>query len=264
MNLSSFTNLFFYLFIFYQYFNYKYPEKTQEFMLIITYNSVYYFSKLQILIKKTINFLHLYLSNYEHYNILIAKIIELKQQVDGLLLNNQNNLDTVDFIYNNKVQQTINIKNFIEYLIDNKTVNNFNYCDIDFDFIIINGKSNTKKIIRKDELIFKSNEDNPIDYDVFLKNLLDIKSLNYKPMLCELIIYDEMTKIDFINNDKGYNFLVLDNSLDKIFLRYFMEKYYDKILIDDYILKVLNSSIEFIIFENTSVLKFDINDISKL
>lgn len=268
MNFSSFTNLFFYLFVFYQYSNYKYPEKTQELMLIITYNSVYYFSKLQIFLNKTISQSHSYLSKYEQYNSFITKIIELKERTEGIfLLNSQNskiNQNVIDIICNNKVQQTINVDDFIESIVTKKPANNFNFCNSEFDFIIINGKLNMKKIIRKCELSFEHNEDNSIDYVCHLNKLLDMQPLSYKPLLCEIILDDEIIKIEFKNNDKGYNFLVVDNYLDSKFMSYFMLNYYNISNINDYVLKILNDSVENIIFDNTNVLKFDINDISKL
>jgi hypothetical protein len=271
MNFSSFTNLFFYLFVVYQYSNYKYPEKTQEYIFIISYNSVYYFSKLQLFFNKIISISHSYLSKYEEYNSFIAKIIELKHQARDLFLlkshmqcQSENNQIFVDIICSNKLQQTINANDFIENIITKIPVNDFNFYNTEFDFLIINGKSNMKKIIRKCDILFEKKQDDSFDYDGYFNKLFDIQSLSYKPLLCEIILNDGIIKIEFFNNEKGYNFLVVDNYVDNKFLSYFMEKYYNVKNINDYILKILNNSVEFITFESSHVLKFDINDISKL
>jgi hypothetical protein len=130
---------------------------------------------------------------------------------------------------------------------------------IDYDFIVINGEDNLKKIINHVDLIkndFVSEYSSIFQLDPFL----------YKPLLCEFLNGHDTTatKIDFCDNNKFYDFLVVGNCFDKTFLTYFMKKYYDVDVKDNYVLKILDNNVNKLIFESSDILKLDDNCISKI
>jgi hypothetical protein len=94
--------------------------------------------------------------------------------------------------------------------------------------------------------------------------MFQLEPFLYKPMLCELWNGDaETIKIDFCDNNKFYDFLVVGNCFDKTFLTYFMKKYYDVELKENYFLKILDSNVNSLLFESSDVVKLDKNCISK-
>jgi hypothetical protein len=129
---------------------------------------------------------------------------------------------------------------------------------IDYDFIIINGEDNLKKIIKHIDLI--KNDIVSEDSAIF-----KLKPLTYKPLLWEFLNGDgSIIKIDFCDNNKSYNFLVVDNCFDKTFLIYFMKKYYEVDVKENYILKVLDDDINTFLFDSSDILKLDEKSICKL
>jgi hypothetical protein len=129
---------------------------------------------------------------------------------------------------------------------------------IDYDFIIINGENNLKKLIKHVDLIKN-------DIVLAESTLFKIQPSPYKPLLCEFLNGDgSIIKIDFCDNNKSYNFLVVDNCFDKTFLIYFMKKYYEVDVKENYILKVLDNDINTFLFDSSDILKLDENSIYKL
>jgi hypothetical protein len=129
---------------------------------------------------------------------------------------------------------------------------------IDYDFIIMNCENNFKKIIKHIDLIKN---------DIVSEGptIFKLKPLTYKPLLCEFLNGDgSIIKIDFCDNNKSYNFLVVDNCFDKTFLIYFMKKYYEVDVKENYILKVLDNDINTFLFDSSDILKLDENSICKL
>jgi len=123
-----------------------------------------------------------------------------------------------------------------------------------YDFIIINGDDNLKKITKRNDL--KVDTSTFFEFEPFL----------YKPLLCEFINgidndNNKPIKIDFSDNNKSYDFLVIGNCFDKKFLTYFMKKYYGLCVKDNYVLKILDNNVNTLLIESSNILKIDKNSL---
>jgi len=329
MDFNVFTRMFFYLFVCYHYAKYHYPEKTQQFVIFVCYNSIHLYSKLQILLNKKLRETHDILVKYEEYqkwifflqkmkaefNIYVSTTILPSQSQSQSQSQRQTNEITMDFILNNEIDFSFEKNEFIrDYLDDFFPCNKENQHDdtehsesedeektdesllslgrkalervllpheiddlhsernntnantksdsdviIDYDFIVINGEDNLKKIINHVDLIKN-------DFVSEYSSIFQLEPFLYKPLLCEFLNGDDTTgtKIDFCDNNKFYDFLVVGNCFDKTFLTYFMKKYYDVDVKDNYVLKILDNNVNKLIFESSDILKLDDNCISKI
>ena len=328
MDFSAFTRMFFYLFVCYQYAKYQCPEKTQQFLVCVGYNSIYLYSKLQILLNKKIKEIHEFLMKYEEYQkniVLLEKILNDFNLSSSTTASEPTHVITLDFISNNEICFNFEKHELInDYLsdffpdqsdddddadeIDNTDEQDEELiaqpkesiltagrkalervllpddddCDdnneeiesepfdhekisktsknnsiINYDFVIINGADNLKKIIKHSDLIKN-------DFVSEGSSIFKLEPFLYKPLLCEFWNgNDRMIKIDFCDNSKFYDFLVVGNCFDKTFLTYFMKKYYDVDVKYNYILKILDNDVNSILFDSSDVIKFDEKCISK-
>lgn len=323
---NTFTRMFFYLFVCYQYSNFHYPEKTQEIAFFVCYKSVYLYSKLQILFCQNCKLLHNFLVQYEKYQKILLFLEKLQEDLTAKTITSRlvsSHKITMDFILNNEIDFSFEKDEFInDYLNDffpdehhendsiieeelhddeepqeslmsitkkaldkvlltydsdnedenekqneNEKENKLIDHDkkhaksdtiIDYDFIIINGEDNLKKIIKHVDLIKN-------DIVLAESTLFKIQPLSYKPLLCEFLNGDgSIIKIDFCDNNKSYNFLAVDNCFDKTFLIYFMKKYYEVDVKENYILKVLDDDINTFLFDSSDILNLDEKSICKL
>ncbi len=288
IDFNTFTRYFFYLFVCYQYANYHYPEKTQEAVIFICYNSVYLYSKLQIFVNKKLIEGNNYLIKYEEYQKLLFFLYKIKNDFDVLkervlsdtIQPDKLNEVTLDFVVNNEVLFTFEKSEFlIDYLADffpNKKEN----CDttdkindnesthdeiIDYDFVIINGTCNLKKIIKHVDLIKN-------DFENETTSIFKLEPFLYKPLLCEFSNQSDQSdqnddhddrpiKIDFCDNNKLYDFLVVGNCFDKAFLTYFMKKYYHVDVKENYVLKIIDNNVNTLIIESSDTVKIDENSL---
>jgi hypothetical protein len=280
---NTFTRLFFYLFLCYHYFNFNNPEKTQQFVVFLGYSSVYLYSKLQILFYQNCKLIHNCLVKYEKYQQILLFLEKIQEQSNGESNTVLTQEVTMDFILNNEIDFSFEKNEFInDYLNDFfpdeqieqevKKEPQESQPDepleieekeekddiIDYDFIIINGVNNLKKIIKHVDLIKN-------DIISEKSTILTLKPFEYKPFLCEFLNGDgSVIKIDFCDNDKSYNFFVVDNCFDKTFLIYFMKKYYDVEVKEKYILKILDNDVNTTLFDSSEIVKLDENFICKI
>jgi hypothetical protein len=282
---ATFTKYFFYLFVCYHYANHHYPEKTQNVIIFVGYNSLYIYSKLQILLNKIFNNLHNYLIKNDKYQQLISFLQKMKDEIDivrehvflhSSLSNSMTKSNDVilHFVIDNKIEFIFEKNEFlITYFDDffsNDSTTNENETEeietekseiIDYDFIILNGEDNLKKIIKDIHLI-----KNDLDSKTDSPSIFKIEPFLYKPLLCEFINGDDdkVIKIDFSDNNKFYDFLVVDNYFDKTFLTFFMKNYYDVDVSDNYSLKILDNNVNTLLFESSDIVKIEDNCISKV
>jgi hypothetical protein len=135
---------------------------------------------------------------------------------------------------------------------------------LDFcDFALISDSDNNIKIIDNDQVTLTNIQSDDSE-------LLKITPVNYKPILCELIMDSKTIKINFAHKDGEYNYLVLDNQFDFKFLKYFMKSHYNfdiDIETDgkcDFELKILDDNVETISISSKDVLKITENKMIKL
>jgi len=248
MYFNTFTNYFFYFYVLYNYFSYKFPQQTQDVLIFITYNFIYLYSKLQIILNKNKN-----------YKLLCNKIKLIYDKIntnfDSKFYTTSNNDKkiTLDFILNNEIVVTFEKKDFLDNFNSNKTTK---CSDIfDYDFFIVNGENNMKKVIIKNT----NEKENNIDLD----NIFEIEPLKYNPLLCEFIVNDKVIKFSLCDDTKGYNYLVLNNCLNNYFFNYFMKKYYDIDITDDYLVKIIDNIINTYYFNISEIVKLEKTNIIK-
>jgi hypothetical protein len=276
MIFGSFINWCIYLFLVYEYLKNKFPEKTQDFVINMSYYSIYLFSKLQIFLNKSRNEVYLYLENNENCRKYIQKGIEIKSVVSNKFLyiintyfynnsekngqkNSENKKETIifDFILNNKINFSMGKEELINNL--ESTVMDSALLD-SCDFVLIRNSTNNIKIINKDQITFTNltSEDS---------TLYKIVPINYKPLLCEMIVDSKNMKISFTDrDDRVYNYLVVDNKFDSKFIKYFMKEHFKFILKDDteYELQILDNNVENISIRENDILKIEENKMVKL
>jgi hypothetical protein len=249
---NTFTRIFFYSFVCYQYARLNYPEKTQKIVVLVCYNGIYLYGKLQILFCQKSKQLHNFLLKYKEYQKAISFLEKLQEQFNTQSQSQSKDEITMDFISQNKIILSFEKNEFKNHCYIDDNI-------IDYDFIIANGGNNLKKIIKRSDLI-KNGELILEDCDMF-----ELKPLQYQPLLCEFLNGDgSVIKIDFCDNKKSYNFFVIDNCFDEAFLIYFMKKYYDVDVKEKYILKVLDSDVNTFLFDSSDILKLDEKFICKL
>lgn len=237
--------------IFYQYLNINYPEKLQQIVINVTYSFVYIYSKCQIGLSKITNIVSFYMIKY-----LPTNIYEL--------IRHQSNENIIcelifTFILDNKpilrMSKTELLNNLENYNNDNDS-NDFNLL-YNCDFILIHDNENNIKIMKISELNIENIKSK--SYDVF-----KFEPVQYKPLLCELIIEDDNIKIDFKDINGKYNYLILNNSFDYQFLSYFMKQHYKILDIENYILRVLDDNVNMMLFDKNNILYIDENKIIQL
>lgn len=257
MLFSRLSSLILYFYLFYQYLNNKYPEKIQTIIINVTYSCVYIYSKCQIGLSKMSNIVSFYMIKYlpNIYELITTQYNE----------NHQNEL-WFTFVLNNDPIITMS-KTELLYNLENK--NNDKACDdcndddagdfiLDgFDLILIRDNKNNIKIVKKSEFNFENIKSNNSD-------VLKIEPVQYKPILCELLIEDDNIKIDFKDKIGNYNYLILNNSFDCKFLSYFMKQHYNILDIEDYTLRVLDDSVNTMEFDKTNVLHIGENKLIQI
>ncbi len=228
-----------YLFLVYEYLNKKFPDEVDKFLITVNYNIVYYFSKLQIFLKKY----------YNNFNKNENKHIEEEEE-------DEEEDELFEFIKDNEVNFSMNKEELLDYL--DKTVMD-EIIDELCDFVLLSNNKNDFKILNKDCITLDK-----------LKNidlqLLKITPINYKPILCEINVDSLNIKINFQHKDGDYNYLILDNKFDAIFIRYFMKKHYrhDIEKESNFILKILDDKVMSINIDNNEVLKIEENGMIKI
>lgn len=262
MLFSRFSSLILYFYLFYQYLNNKYPEKIQKIIINVTYSSVYLYSKCQIGLSKMTNIVSFYMIKYlpNIYELIKTQFNETNQTElwFTFILNNDPiiTMSKTELLYN--LENKNNDKAF-----DDCNDNDHNY-DITgdfkldcFDLILIHDNKNNIKIVKKSEFILENIKSN--NSDVF-----KIEPVQYKPLLCELLIDDDNIKIDFKDKVGNYNYLILNNSFDCTFLSYFMKQHYNILNIEDYTLRVLDDTVNMIVFDKTNILHIGENKLIQI
>jgi hypothetical protein len=104
---------------------------------------------------------------------------------------------------------------------------------------------------------------NTTEKDIDIENIFDIEPLKYNPVLCEFIMNNTVKKINLRDDIKGYNYLVLNSCFNSYCFKYFMKKYYDIDVIEDYFVKILDDMINTHSFNSSEIVKFEKTNIIK-
>jgi len=223
-----------------------------EITFFLFYNSVYYYSKIELIYNK----INSQINNY------LIKITDDYPEINSLLLcfeefinieNNKNNENNKNTEINMKLEFILNGK--IIFTVDKNELLNIENIPTIFDFIIYSEhkKLDNDYIINK-KIINKL----PVDDDFFMEET------NYKFLLCEVIIGDKNIKIDFLINKNNY--YIINNTFHISFIKYLLNTYYFKEIkdfsedeINELRVKILDKNINQFNFENYEILVLNKN-----
>jgi hypothetical protein len=167
----------------------RFPIKFQNFMITLSYNSIYYFSKLQIFFVKAKTNINTFIENN-------PSLLKIKQQLDLLLSKPETRQSTRYFVKNNKLHRLCDLN------------------DIEPDFMILSWLSDDKKCANK-KIIYNYNKED---------DLLMIDSSDIKFLLIEFKVGDNRTyKIDL--KTEYYNYYIIGNKFTKDFFIFYITHY---------------------------------------
>lgn len=206
----------------------RFPNQLHNFLIELSYNCVFYYSRIQIFLVKMNNILNKFIENN-------PTLLKLRDDVKSLIQITHKHVTTYEFVKHGK-----------------KSDLNFT-TEVKPDFMILSLLSDDKKCVNKK--IIYSNE---IEYD----NIAETSDFQF--MLVEMIIGSKPFKIDLKTDN--FNYYVVGNKLSKSFFVFYLNEYLHYkhgINSDDKItLKIIDNDVnsveliftdkdEFIIFEKT-------------
>jgi len=113
----------------------------------------------------------------------------------------------------------------------------------------------------------KFNEEHNLDYKIIINvkmldweyeyhELLHHKQADYKFIMTEIIIDDRKFLIHF-TTDK-YNYLIVNNNIDKYFINYFLKTHYNELVkdleIEKYAIRIVDHNVNIIEFDSSKTL----------
>lgn len=266
MIFASMINWSIYLFLVYEYLKNKFPEQTQKFTVNVGYYLIYFFSKIQIELNKNEKCKEYINKFFELKDTISIKALDLvnKYYFDKEIPTNiPENEILFKFILNDKTDISFYKDELIEY-IETSDFNETELIPLDsYDLILIIDNNNNYKILNKEDLNLKNLKTENCD-------IFKIKPVDYKPILCEFKFGSMNVKIDFQNRDGNYNYLIVDNKIDIVFLKYFLKNHYkyniEEFIKDDfdYELKILDQNVENISINKKDILKIEEQKMVKL
>lgn len=199
-----------FMYLFNDYIKHNYPEKHSEFLIAVSFNTIYMVSVLQIKFKKMIKYI----------NQTNPRLLEF--------FNKYKNLNDVEFILDGKVFYSTTRENIVNHIVDIDKKDFIIYSDY---VTSNNDKCTNKKIITNEITTYKD----------FIYEVSDIKF-----MLCELVVGEKTYKINLKSDIENYNYYLVDNIINKKFLIYYLIEFYNEDLnksTDKFILKLIDHNV---------------------
>ena len=143
-------------------------------------------------------------------------------------------------------------------LIKSKLYQKYEYVK-DGNIILITESNKKNPDLNYDFIIFSENDimnDNIVN-NIILNNDLDnikYENADYKFIMSVITIKNVIIQVSFKTNE--YNFLIVNNKIDKKFINYFLKKYYNNFIKNLNDLEIENYSIQ-IIDQNADLINFD-------
>ena len=141
------------------------------------------------------------------------------------------------------------LNNLLIYINSDKSI--YTYTNINEDLTICNKFNQEQKIDYKLILHY-----NPDDSKIKYIESLELEQANYKFIMTEITIDDKKIVVHF-TNDK-YNYLIVNNKLDKGFIIYFLKTHYNDLVKDlqteNYTIKIIDHNVNIVEFDNTKSL----------
>lgn len=190
--ISHLLNSFFIGVLFIEMLERRFPTKFQNLMIVVSYNSIYYYSKLQIFFGQIKRDLDIFIEKN-------PSLLKIKEKLEAFILKPTCQRVTRYFVKNSKLCNSSD-KNSIEP-----------------DFIILSCLTSDKKCMNK-KIIYNKNDD--INNDDILIN--EISDINF--LLIEFKVGDNKThKIDLKTED--YNYYIVGNKFTKDFFIFYLNEY---------------------------------------
>jgi hypothetical protein len=157
--------------------------------------------------------------------------------------------EELEYINNGEVIYTKSIKDLLQNYkkndknIDKNIENNFNI------IIYTDNKNKNKKVFND------------------IPSVYNYEESEFKFILIEIMINNEILKIDFKTNE--YNYMIVDNIINKDFIIYFLKKHYEKYVktvfyyggkLDNYRLKILDQNVNEILLDKNNCLTIKKNN----
>ena len=205
MNIILVTFIFTKIYLFFAFIYYKKYGIVPNYLLNLSYNSIYYYSKLQLGLTKTQNTVTSYVKSVPLLNNLLTYMKYKKCTFT-------------------KINDELTICNKFneEHNLDYKIIINFKMKDWEYKYY----------------------------------ELLQHKQSDYKFIMSEITI-DYKTFVIHFTTDK-YNYLIINNNIDKYFIVYFLKTHYNDLVkdlkIENYNIKIIDHNVNIVEFDNTKTL----------
>ena len=154
------------------------------------------------------------------------------------------NIENIEVVKNGEIVNRITLDDFIKLHENNENNENNN---LQYDFVIYSDFNNNDDIC-VNKVILRNDK----NYD--LQNLKYCET-GYKFIMFEIIISDVPISINL--STEKYNYLVIDNVIDKDFFKYYLKKYHhniysklDNIDLDSYKIKIIDHNINILEFSD--------------
>ena len=231
--LKNLNNYFIFLYlavIIFDLFKTIYPERFQIYVANISYNLIYYYSKMQIIVKNI------------HENLpKNIKDILFSVYVYFYHSGKNNNDNMIEVVFEGNIINKVNKNNVDELL------------NVNYDFILY---SQTLGDLTHKRIIYAADNLNINDEKLFVCEPSEIKFI-----MTEIILEDKKINIDFKINNKNY--YVCDNIFTPKFIIYFLNEYYSQEIKDISLDKLLNYEVMFL-DENVHQRGFDFKSSIKI
>ena len=223
--------------LFNYYNNINNKEKIKNMLINASYNSIYYFSKLQLEFTKRTN--------------TIKDFVKSKPLLTNFINNVNNSINNNKQLHN--TFEIIKGENICFYWNADELLNDAqkeNITGTNYDFIIYSDKS--KPCINN--VIFNKFENIPEQKKIVYEEA------TYKFMMAEIIYDDKRVSVN-LKSDTN-NFLISGNKLDKNFIHYFFKKYHNinDLNMKNYVFKIIDHNVNIIEFDSTKSLVINKND----
>lgn len=188
--ISQVINLIFISILFADMLERRFPTQFKQFIINVSYNSIYYFSKLQILITKSKNNLNTFIESN-------PTLFKIKQNLE-LLFQKETQQVRRYYVKNGELYKLIDI--------------NKNDLDLKPDFIILSCLSDDKKCVNN-KIIYNNNYD-----DIICENS------NIKFLLIEIKIGGDICRKIDLKTDE-FNYYLVGNKFTKDFFIFYLKHY---------------------------------------
>jgi hypothetical protein len=195
------------------YIKHNYPQKHTEFLIALSFNTIYMVSIFQIKFKKIIKYI----------NQTNPRLLEF--------FNKYKNMKDVEFVLDGKVIYLTTRENIVNHIVDIDKKDFIIYSDYDTS-TSNNDNCTNKKIMVSKEIS---------TYEDFIYEVSDIKF-----MLCELVVGEKTYNITLKSDIENYNYYLVDNIINKKFLIYYLIEFYNEDFnksTDKFILKLIDHNV---------------------